>query len=633
MAINRYDNPAEAKFLNTYVPIPFEQLYTMGKEAKLSVDQALAQQDEAMAKWSEYKSPSAVDTNTWYNETVGKAKSIVEEMAANPDLIKTAEGRARLQSTIRNVDREKLSTLLQSRDNMLSRQKMNQELMIRGAYDPDWHGVDFLNYDSSKTGTFNDVSPLAYKSIQDLTDPYYKGIQDSFLESKGGYDYTGVTKDMIANIADTNLSGIMNTPEAQKHMDIYKQRTGASDDQAKEWLRERVIQDNLKYERVNREENKFALQRQALAARETPPPTPKPSKSETIMSDLGLAKMRALGIDEKYASFIDPTELTNKYNEAYNNAMISAAKDGNTSYLKKLWDKSAVNIEQQALINYYYPDSEGKAGVVLKDAKGTFPGISMPYIKGRQGGLIPLTKDGIPASEVSAAFLSNNENDWGTKIGGKDGKESPEFEYQGAPFPNNTSATAAAGIGLDRLIFGTPKQKTLPGGKTRGKVALEKYSGIVSDLYNDISDGTFNPEASTVEYQVDGYAAPIVRGKMVVSETQIDNFIDKNADRFGGLSKSEVKNLLVNGIGKEKKHAVMDKYKGKIIKDDVEMEGNYYILHAALPLFDTPNKTSSFDQLSTKSFRGTGGTREEYNRQVDSAYSKDDSWFNAGPAK
>ena len=97
MAINRYDNPAEAKFLNTYVPIPFEQLYTIGKEAKLSVDQALAQQDEAMAKWSEYKSPSAVDTNTWYNETMGKAKSIVEEMAANPDLIKTAEFRARLQ--------------------------------------------------------------------------------------------------------------------------------------------------------------------------------------------------------------------------------------------------------------------------------------------------------------------------------------------------------------------------------------------------------------------------------------------------------------------------------------------------------------------------------------------------------
>ena len=32
--VNRYDNPAQAEFINTYVPIPFEQLYTLGKQAK-----------------------------------------------------------------------------------------------------------------------------------------------------------------------------------------------------------------------------------------------------------------------------------------------------------------------------------------------------------------------------------------------------------------------------------------------------------------------------------------------------------------------------------------------------------------------------------------------------------------------
>ena len=39
--VNRYDNPAQAEFINTYVPIPFEQLYTLGKQAKENVDQAL----------------------------------------------------------------------------------------------------------------------------------------------------------------------------------------------------------------------------------------------------------------------------------------------------------------------------------------------------------------------------------------------------------------------------------------------------------------------------------------------------------------------------------------------------------------------------------------------------------------
>ena len=288
MAINRYDTPAEAKFINTYVPIPFEQLYTLGKEAKNSVDAALAETDAALAKWSEFQSPSAVDTNTWYNETVGRANPIIEEMSANPDMIKSAEGRAKLQSAIRNVDRAKLSTLLQSRENLVSRQKMNQELMARGMYNPEWHNVDFLNYDTTKSGTFNDVSPLAYKSIQDLTEPYYKGIQDSFLQTKGGYDYTGVTPEMIANIADTNFSGIVNTPEAQKHMALYRQQTGADEEQAKAWLKERVVQDNLKYARINREANKFDLQKAAARESSKIPPQPLLGLRET-MNETGSA--------------------------------------------------------------------------------------------------------------------------------------------------------------------------------------------------------------------------------------------------------------------------------------------------------------------------------------------------------
>ena len=267
MAVSRYDTPAQAEFINTYVPIPFEQLYTLGKDAKADVDKALAEQSSALAKWSEFKSPSAVDTQTWYNSTVGAAKPIIDELASNPDMIKTAEGRAKLRSVINNVDTAKLSQLQQSRDALLQRQKVDQELMIQGKYNPEWHGIDYNNYNTLNNGIFSDISPLAYKSVQDLTEEYYKGIQDSYIGTKGGYDYTGVTKSRIEEIADKNLSGIMITPEAQKHMDIYKKQTGASDDQAKTWLRERVIQDNLKYVRENREANKFDLLQKQLDAR------------------------------------------------------------------------------------------------------------------------------------------------------------------------------------------------------------------------------------------------------------------------------------------------------------------------------------------------------------------------------
>ena len=39
--VNRYDRPAQAQFIDTYVPIPFEQLYTLGKLANDKVDKAI----------------------------------------------------------------------------------------------------------------------------------------------------------------------------------------------------------------------------------------------------------------------------------------------------------------------------------------------------------------------------------------------------------------------------------------------------------------------------------------------------------------------------------------------------------------------------------------------------------------
>ena len=282
MAINRYDTPAQAEFINTYVPIPFEQLYTLGRDAKAEVDKAITEQSAALSKWSEFRSPSAVDTAAWNEATLGAVKPVIDKLASNPDLIKTVEGRSMLRSAINNVDTSKLALLQQSRDTLLQRQKVDQELMIKGLYNPEWHNLDYNNYNTLSSGIFNDVSPLAYQSIQDLTDPYYKGIQDSFIGSDGLYDYTGVTREQIAEITDKNLSGIMVTPVAQKHMEVYKKQTGATDEEAKDWLRNKVIQDNLRYVRSNREENQFALLKKKIDATRTDRTDPQAPKKTLI---------------------------------------------------------------------------------------------------------------------------------------------------------------------------------------------------------------------------------------------------------------------------------------------------------------------------------------------------------------
>lgn len=271
MAVNRYDNPAQAEFINTYVPIPFEQLYTLGKQAKADVDKALADFASAQDKWSEFRSPSMADMQSWKKETFDKAEPIANKLASNLDMIKTPEGRAQIYSMINNVDRAKLSALKQSREGLLTRQKVNQQLMLSGKYNPLWHDVDFGNYDTLTAGVYNDVAPLAYSSIKDLTDQYVNNLKDSYLGRKDGFIYSGVTGEQIKGILDANKSGILSTPQAQKHMQVYMQQNpGATQEEAAEWIMQKAYTDNQEHVRQNVNVDPYAMQdlkyKQALDA-------------------------------------------------------------------------------------------------------------------------------------------------------------------------------------------------------------------------------------------------------------------------------------------------------------------------------------------------------------------------------
>ena len=132
MATNRFDKPIESEYISQYTPIPFEQLYAIGKANNERVDKAYQDLGNQFTKWSEFRSPSAVDTKRWYDLTVGAGQDVVNKLAANPDLIKTAEGRSLIQSFINTRPYSELSQLQQSREGLLQRQKVNQQLMLYG---------------------------------------------------------------------------------------------------------------------------------------------------------------------------------------------------------------------------------------------------------------------------------------------------------------------------------------------------------------------------------------------------------------------------------------------------------------------------------------------------------------------
>lgn len=244
MAINRYDSPAEAQFIDTYVPIPFEKLYTLGKQAKEEVDKALADAATAFKEWGEFQSLSQKDIQTFYDETKGKALPVVNDLIKNPDKIKTVEGRMALQSVINNVDSAKLSALRQSAENMATYDKLTKELMMKGLYNPDWHYRDFSNYDSTQ-GMFNET-PIAYMDINEISKPYMDQMEKGYIGSDGMYDYYGNTEDDLKAVANAHLTDMINTPQGQMHIKMYMRNDpNLTYEEAVEKFRGAVVASNI----------------------------------------------------------------------------------------------------------------------------------------------------------------------------------------------------------------------------------------------------------------------------------------------------------------------------------------------------------------------------------------------------
>ena len=218
MAVNRFDQPTQVEYISQYTPIPFQELYTIGKEYNNRVDKAFGDLTNAIKSYRQFKSPSAVDTNKYYNLTLKGAEDIADQIAKNPDYIKTLEAQAQIQRYISSRPYAELSMLEQSRDNMLQRQKNVQELIKKGTYNPLWHDYDFTNYNTLKSGLFKDVDVLPYMSELDLVKPYLDNLKDSYIRTEGRYDYYGVTKQRVADQINPQMSAIMRSPYSREHI-------------------------------------------------------------------------------------------------------------------------------------------------------------------------------------------------------------------------------------------------------------------------------------------------------------------------------------------------------------------------------------------------------------------------------
>lgn len=298
MAVNRYDNPAQAQFINTYVPIPFEQLYRIGKEANDRLDNTLKDFGNAKKVWSEFQSQSMKDMDTWDKATMGAVRPLINAAASNPELLKDRMWQAQLQANISNVDTGLLGRLKQNAANFENYNKMVQTLMLHDKYNPQWHNRNFTNWDTTTQGLYNET-PIAYSSIKELTNKYVDNLKDSYIGREGGFIWTGVTGQQVKDILDANKSGILSTPQAQMHMQMWmRNNPGTTKEDAANAFMQKAYTDNREYIRSNPTIDPYAMQ--ALKYKQA----------------LDAAKSKNKGKDE------DSVEYPDAYKKLYNDAVV-----------------------------------------------------------------------------------------------------------------------------------------------------------------------------------------------------------------------------------------------------------------------------------------------------------------------
>lgn len=235
MSANGYDVAAEAPIVNTYVPINFGELYRIGAAQKAAVDEAVEDLNTAVTTFGEFRSPSKIDTENYYKNSIGKFTDLIEAASSNPDLMKDAGFRAQLQSRINGLDYTALSMLKESADMQRLGIKTRAQMESEGRYNKDWDKSDIPNYDTLGTGrVFDDITPIRWMSANELSNAYFNDLKASSLGSvwKDGvkYNRTGITYDTLYDISSARFNDLVNTPQGKEYYNQFLQQYGNADD-------------------------------------------------------------------------------------------------------------------------------------------------------------------------------------------------------------------------------------------------------------------------------------------------------------------------------------------------------------------------------------------------------------------
>ena len=189
--------------------------------------------------YGDFLTPIMADQD-WYNQNVtGRVRDAVNALYAQGiDPLRNAEGRAMISQLINNMPYGDIAKLRTSAENAKEYLKNKAALEAQGKYSADLEerflGYDISNWDTTKNGAWNRVSPTQMKSLKELTEQLYnsrtaRDLTEEDLRAAGipydkRYQYSGYLDSDILNTAKGFTPGWNDSVYSEYYRDLAKKQ-------------------------------------------------------------------------------------------------------------------------------------------------------------------------------------------------------------------------------------------------------------------------------------------------------------------------------------------------------------------------------------------------------------------------
>lgn len=366
--VNRYDQASPYEYVSQYVPVPFQELVTLGKYYADERKAAEKELSNYIKKAGEFHSLITKDNESYQNIAFNEQlKNRINEAMINPSVMRSAAWRSGLLGDLNSIDYASLSKLKASAESAKLYDAAVRKLALEGKMPPGWEPNYFDTYSTIDSGKVFNQTPLPYTTIGDMIHPLVDNLKAEYINTRGGYDYFGVSDSRAEDQVDRNESELLARRDVQRMISRYQSMGMSREDaedlfftQAKTAAREKAYENRTpnQYALLDAQ-YKYQIAKEAAKAKGKGGSEDNPHLTRRQLIDYDLANKTNKWVKENpeliamkpslralkmRAEETGSQEDVNAFNNAYNEFIMSwqtSADNDRSNYMKSEFEKTA----------------------------------------------------------------------------------------------------------------------------------------------------------------------------------------------------------------------------------------------------------------------------------------------------